>query len=279
VATPITLITDSSACIPSDSVRRLGVSIVPIQVTIENAEFRDGVDLEPRALYEALDRGRAVKSAAPTPLEYLDAIERAPDGAVIVLTPASEFTHMHRNASLAADMSERSATVVDSRSATAGHGLVALAAAEVAAAGGAVDDVVAAAEDAGRRAELVACLESLEHLRQSGRVPAIALGLANHLQVRPVFRMRGGTAERAGLPRSERAALTRIAKEWRDGSGPGAAPPAVFHAGRPERAAELVELLGGAAFVTEFSAAMAIHTGPGVVGAAWLRPPTEDPGV
>jgi DegV family protein with EDD domain len=274
VGTPITLITDSSACIPGDTVRRLGISLVPILVTIENEEFPDGV--EPGVLYEALERGRAVKSAAPTPVDYLDAIERAPDGAVVVLTPAAEFTHMHRNARLAADMSERAVTVVDSRTATAGHGLVALAAAEVAARGGGVDDVVAAAEDAGRRAELVACLESLEYLRQSGHVPAIALGLANHLQVRPVFRMRGGTAERMGLPRSERAALGRIAKAWREGSGRSAPQPAVFHAGRPERARELATMLGGAAFVTEFSAAMAIHTGPGVVGAAWLRPPTDD---
>jgi fatty acid-binding protein DegV len=94
--------------------------------------------------------------------------------------------------------------------------------------------------------------------------------------VRPVFRMRGGTAERIGLPRSERAALERIAKAWRDGCGDGAPRPAVFHAGRPERAEELATIVGGAAFVTEFSAAMAIHTGPGVVGAAWLRASSED---
>lgn len=274
MGTPITLITDSSACIPAESVLRLGISLVPILVTIENEDFPDGV--EPTVLYEALERGRAVKSAAPTPVDYLDAIERISDGPVVVLTPAAEFTHMHRNARLAADMSERAVTVVDSRTATAGHGLVALAAAEVAARGGGVDDVVAAAEDAGRRAELVACLESLDFLRQSGHVPAIALGLANHLQVRPVFRMRGGSAERIGLPRSERAALERIAKTWREECGAGAPPPAVFHAGRPERAEELAGLVGGASFVTEFSAAMAIHTGPGVVGAAWLRPPADD---
>lgn len=275
---PITLITDSSACIPATAIRRLGLCVVPIQVTIEDQEFRDGVDLEPGALYDALERGRAVKSAAPAPVDYLDAIERAPEGPVVVLTPATEFTHMHRNALLAAEWCERSATIIDSRSAAAGHGLVTLAAAEAAAAGGSVDAVVAAAEDAGRRADLVACLESLEFLRQSGHVPAIALGLAGHLRVRPVFRMRGGAAERMSLARSERAALERVAKAWREGRGPDGPPPAIFHAGRPDRAEELAMMVGGAAFVTEFSAAMAIHTGPGVVGAAWLQQPSGDPG-
>jgi fatty acid-binding protein DegV len=123
---------------------------------------------------------------------------------------------------------------------------------------------------------LVACLETLDYLRQSGRVPALALGLANQLGIRPVFRLRNGTAERVALPRSEQAALSRIAREWRAAGGEGQ-PSAVFHAARPELAEDLARMLGGASFITEFSAAMAIHTGPGVVGVAWLRPPDGEP--
>jgi fatty acid-binding protein DegV len=118
---------------------------------------------------------------------------------------------------------------------------------------------------------LVACLETLAFLRQSGRVPALALGLADHLGVRPVFRMRHGQAERVALPRSMEAAQARIVREWRSGGGKDAVWSAVFHASRPGLADGLVDALGGATFVTEFSAAMGIHTGPGVVGVAWVR--------
>jgi DegV family protein with EDD domain len=274
------LITDSSACIPRAVLRRFGITVVPIQVVVGGEEFRDGVDLDRRKLYRALERGMAVKSSAPSPLDYLDAIEAVPEDATpVVVTPAAEFTRMNANAAHAAELAGRRVTVVDSRSATAGHGLVVLAAAE-AGRSGSVDDVVAAAEDAAGRAELVACLESLEHLRQSGHLPAMAIGLANHLGVRPVFRMRDGTAERLALPRSEGSALARVVSEWRAGGGPRAQAAAVFHAGRPERAATLAELLGGrASFITEFSAAMAIHTGPGVTGVAWLRPADGEPGL
>jgi DegV family protein with EDD domain len=152
---------------------------------------------------------------------------------------------------------------------------VVLAAAQAREAGGSLDDVVAAAEDAATRVELVAALESLSYLRQSGRVSPLALGMANHLGVRPVFRMRQGIVERLGLPRSEEAALARIVREWKAAGGAEAIGSAVFHAGRPERAEKLASWLGTGPFVTEFSAAMAIHTGPGVVGVAWL--PTRDP--
>jgi DegV family protein with EDD domain len=277
VAREIALITDSSACVPEELHRDLDIHLVPIIVHIGSEEFRNGIDLEPAKLYAALERDLPVKSAAPSPLDYLDAIEAVGDQPAVIVTPATEFTRMYRNAVLGAELSARSIAVVDSRSATAGHGLVVLAAAQARDAGGSLDDVVAAAEDAAARVELVAALESLSYLRQSGRVSPLALGMANHLGVRPVFRMRQGIVERLGLPRSQEAALARIVREWKAGGGQDGERSAVFHAGRPERARDLASRLGADPFVTEFSAAMAIHTGPGVVGVAWLPRRDQEP--
>lgn len=268
----VTLVTDSSACLTPDLFHEHGIQVAPILLQIGSQEYRDRLEVSTEDVYRALEEGVPVKSSAPSPVDYLEAIERAGEGPVVVVTPALEFTRMYRNATLAAELAGRPVTVLDSRSASAGHGLVVLAAAEAAAAGGAVHDVVAAARRAARGTELVACMETLDFLRQSGRVPALALGLATHLGVRPVFRMREGQAERIGLPRSTEAALARIVREWRGGGGRDAARSAVFHAARPELAAQLSAAVGGATYVTEFSAAMGIHTGPGVVGVAWVRP-------
>src|SRR5207245_9778737 len=101
--------------------------------------------------------------------------------------------------------------------------------------------------------------------------PGPAPSMASHLGGRPVLRLRSGMAERLALPRREAGPLPRIAREWRAGGGPTAQRTAVFHAARPERAAELSGRLRGVSFLAEFSPAMAIHTGPGVVGVAWLR--------
>jgi DegV family protein with EDD domain len=267
----ITLLTDSSAGLLRPDLDRLGVQVIPIHLTIGSGEYRDGLDLDPATLYAALERGTPVKSAAPSPLDYVDAVEAAPGDQVVVFTPATEFTLMYRNAAMAAELSPKPMTVVDTRSATVGHGLVVLAAAEAAEAGGSVDDVVSAAEDAASRIELVGAMETLDYLRASGRVPAMAVGLATQLGVRPVFRFEDGVAERVALPRSEEAALSRVVKEWRAAGGEDAEQAAVFHAARPDAAADLAERLGGVSFITEFSAAMAIHTGPGLVGVAWLR--------
>ena len=203
----VALVTDSSACLEQERTS-VPMEVVPIVIHLPDGDVRgDGPDAAGR-VYEALRHHESVKSSAPTAVEYVKAIEDTDADAVVVITPATEFTTMYRNATLAADLSDRPVAVVDSRTAAAAHGLVVERAARAAESGGSVDDVVQAAEDASARAELVAALESLEHIRRSGRVPLAALGLARHLGVRPVFRLRLGTVERLGVPRSPKPPWT-----------------------------------------------------------------------
>lgn len=264
----ISVVTDSSACLPADTVRGLDLRVLPIAIRTPSEELADGMPGASRRVYEALQRGEPVKSSAPTALEYLTAIEEAPGDAVVIITPAVEFTGMWGNAWAATDLAERPAVVVDSRTAAAAQGLVALEACE-AAASGSLQEVVATAEDAARRADLVASLPGVEHVRRSGRVPLVALNLAGRLGVRPVFRLHQGAVERLGVPRSWAAARERMRREW---TGTASSRSAVFHAADPDAADELSLALGGVELVTEFSPSMGIHTGPGVVGVAWLRP-------
>jgi DegV family protein with EDD domain len=266
----VRIVTDSSACLPDTFVRQLPITVLPIMIHLRSGDLRDGMGEAAPLVYRALETGEEVKSSAPSPVEYLAAIEQA-EGDVVVISPATEFTSMYRSAVVAADISGRTVPVVDSRTAAAAHGLVVLAAAEAAARGGTVEQVVMRAEDAGRRAELVAALDGLAFIERSGRVPSVALQLGRQLGIRPVFRLRGGTVERLGVPRSLAAALRRIQKEATTGGLSTAAASFVFHASAPDRAGRLKEMLGGALDITEFSPSMGIHTGPGVVGVAWLR--------
>ena len=277
---PVALVTDSSACLPGREARapsdgRAPVHVVPIVIHLPDGDVLGDAPAVADRVYEALRRKDPVKSSAPSAVEYLAAIEDAPAGDVVVITPAEEFTTMYRNACVAADLAQERVAVVDSRTAAAAHGLVVQEAAEAAAAGGSLEHVAHVAEEAAGRAELVATLEGLEYIRQSGRVPPAALGLARHLGVRPVFRLHGGTVERLGVPRSPHSAISRVAHEARERGFDDAERSVLFHAADPERADVLGAMLG-VEEATEFSPSMGIHTGPGVVGVAWLRPTGPD---
>src|SRR5919204_1333813 len=203
--TAVAVITDSSACLQPREPS--AVRVVPVVIHLPDGDVMGDSPAAVDRVYEALRHREPVKSSAPSAVEYLAAIEDAIADDVVVITPAEEFTTMYRNACVAAEIASERVAVVDSRTAAAAHGLVGQEAAAAASSGASLEGVQAAAEDAARRAELVATLEGLEYIRESGRVPAAALGLARQLGVRPVFRLRDGAVERLGLPRSPQSAI------------------------------------------------------------------------
>lgn len=266
----VAVVTDSSTCLPPAVVEKLGVVTVPVTVHLPGADALDGSDHLSRRISEAVERDQYVRSSHPFITDYLAAIEDSGCEEVVIVTPAMEFAGMFRNASLAAELTSRRAIVVDSRTAAAGEALVVLAGAEIAASGAALDEVVAALEEASRQVDLVATLESLEPIRRGRRVPARVLGPAGSPSKKSVFRMRGGVVELMGEAAGEEEAFSWIKAAYEEGGGKSSSHSTVFHADSPAAAERLCQALGEVDFVSGFSAAMQLHTGPGVVGAAWL---------
>ena len=48
------VVTDSTACLPSETVTRYGIEVVPMNVVYEGRAYRDGLDLTPYQFYEML---------------------------------------------------------------------------------------------------------------------------------------------------------------------------------------------------------------------------------
>src|SRR6266508_1996296 len=113
----VALLTDSSACLPLELTARSDIGVLPIRIHLRSQDIMDANPGASQLVYQALAQGEPVKSSAPTTVEYLTAIEEARSEAVVVITPAVEFTGMYRNAAVAAEVSGRPAVVVDARTA------------------------------------------------------------------------------------------------------------------------------------------------------------------
>lgn len=264
----VALVTDSSACLPAGAAQALGVRVLPITVHLPGADLPDDdVDL-PQRVYQAVQRDEPVKSSPPSVAEYLAIVEEAAADVVVVVTPAVEFTSMHAHAVVASGLAARRVVAVDSRSAAAGQGLVVQAGAEAARAGAPLGTVLAAIEEASSRVDLVASASVLEPLRRSGRVPGVSPAGAE--EGRTVFRMRQGLVERVAGARSAAGAMRAVEDEWAAHGGPQAGAAVVFHADCEPLALGLARRLGTEVAPVRCSAAMGLHTGPGVVGVAWL---------
>jgi fatty acid kinase fatty acid binding subunit len=265
-----TIVTDSSACV--GAAEELGVRVLPIELFIGGVEV-PGDDEDAAELVErALERGEPVKSSAPSVSAYLSAIEDASTEDVLVLTPAHEFTTMHANARLAATLTDKRVRVLDTRTAAGTQGLIALRSARMALTGDPPDAIEASAREDAAGADLVAALARPDVLRASGRIGAGAMTFAEHLGIRPVFRLHDGRVERLAIPTGEDRALRRICTEAaRLGFRPGC-DAVVLHVGCLGVAERLRTALRTDAPIAVFSPAIAAHTGRELVGLAWLRP-------
>lgn len=251
-------------------------------VVLNGHTYRDGVDLSASELYARLAAGSgAPTTSAPAPEAYAEALlaaSRVAD-AGLCITVSRTFSAALDSATIAAarsreEMPRFAVSVIDSGSAAGGQGLVTLAAQQSAASGADLAGVVAAANSAASQVRLVAYVDTLYYLWKGGRVPGIVHEMTSLLHLKPVFEMAGGRVNRKLPSRTSRRARRRLV----DMVGQGADGPVracVMHAGAGSDAAELEASLRAAVdcqdvYVAEFSPVMGAHTGPGMLGIAYL---------
>lgn len=267
----VALVTDSSTCLPPAQLASLPVRVLPIMVQLPDREVADDGGPLAEAIYAALQQERPVTSYAPSTADYLNAAYQAQAAgaqSVIMVTPATEFTSMHRSALAAAELASVPVEVFDSRSAAGGLALVVLAGAEAARSGASTVEVLRVLERASSQVDLVATLPSLGPLRSTGKISPRFNSQPPF--ERMVFRMSQGSVLPVSTEEDATDALEVVAEEWRNAAARSALRTIVFHAAASSSARELVSRIGPVHFVSGFSAAMAMHTGPGVTGAAWL---------
>jgi DegV family protein with EDD domain len=267
----VTVVTDSAASIPPELVERLGIVVVPMSVIIGGTPHPDGE----LPIEEVMSRaGEGVSTSGPSPGEVLQAVEGR-EGDVLLLTVSRQMSSTFKAANTAARMIGDRARVMDTGTAAGAEGLVVLAAAEAAARGEPLEAVQRAAQRVVERVRLIATVDSLDRLVQSGRVPGVA-GLASRwLGMQPLFEFRDGRARPLRPAFSREAALERMLTAWRQSTVPGAdLHVAALHAQAEGDATVLLDAVREevkplTSFVAPFSAVMVAHTGMGLVGLGW----------
>jgi DegV family protein with EDD domain len=277
----VAVVTDGAASLPADLAAAMGVTVVPIEVTVGGRPLAsEGEGPRLADVLGHLDAG--VRTASPGPGRFAAAMRARSGGdGVLVLTLAASMSGTYRSALLAARDVGGEVSVLDTGTAAGAQGLVVLAAAGAALEGRPLVQVRAAAERAAARVRLVATVSTLDYLVRGGRLPAFAGRAGSRLGAQPMFEFRAGRIRPLRPSFSRTAAKRRILDAWRTSRERDAAlHVAALHACADEEANELLdavaaEVTPATSFMAEFDVAMATHTGPGVLGLAWWWDPPE----
>ncbi len=273
--TKVVVVTDSSATVPADLAQELDIRVVPIILAINGYTFQDGVDITAAAVYRMLrDSRHPPTTSAPSVGDFLRVyVAAAQEAAGIVSIHLSPRLSATYNAAMAASqlLDEVPICVLNCRTAAMGQGFVVLEAARAAAAGASLDEVAARAREVAAKVNLLASIDTLEHLYRSGRIGGAAALLGTMLQIKPVLYLADGHVDVFAKPRTKSKAIRVMLNHMADRVDGQPLHVAVLHAGVPEEAEELRKKIAAEfhcreLLVTELTPVMGAHTGPGVLG-------------
>lgn len=273
----VAVVTDSTAYLPASLVERFDVEVVPLYVVLAGRSGREGSDVTPEEVAQALGvRGGQVSTSRPTPGDFVAAYRRRLDAGadrIVSVHLSGELSGTWDAARLAAaQVGEHLVTVLDSRSAAMGSGFAVLAAARAAAAGASAAEVAAAARDTAAATRVFFVVDTLDHLRRGGRIGSAAALFGSALAVKPVLHVTDGRVVALEKVRTSSRALNRIVQLAVDVAGGDPVDVAVHHLAAPERAQRLTDQLTARLpglrdlHVSQIGAAIGAHVGPGAVG-------------
>jgi DegV family protein with EDD domain len=280
----VRVVTDSTAHLAIDVATAAGLTVVPLTVTVSGREGREGLDVLPDDVAQAMNERRvAVTTSRPAPAEFADTYRRLLDdgaSAVVSVHISARLSGTYESARNAAEEFGDRVCAVDSTTAGSAVGFVALAAAQAAADGADQDAVRQAALDTAERTTTLFYVDTLEFLRRGGRIGAAAALLGTALSVKPILHVAGGEVVLREKVRTSTRALARMVELAVEAAGESDVDIAVQHLDALERAASLqsalAERLGRQlrlSTVSEVGAVVAAHTGPGTLGVVVHRRP------
>jgi DegV family protein with EDD domain len=273
-STRVQLVTDSSAQLPPELIRKLEVEVVPVSVIVDEVNYREGEEIDVTSITAALERGARISTSTPSPGEFLQAYERcAEQGATEILSihTGGAFSSTANTARLAAASAPVPVHVVDTGTASFPVGLCAWSAWEALQSGHDVEEAAKVASDVADGIDSVFVLGVPELAVRGGRLRPEAVQT-----VTPLVGFADGKMEVIGEALDPAGAVEMMVSYVVDKVDGQPLRVGVGHIGASEIADGLEAAIGEQVAVKtlvryEVGPSIAAHTGLGTVGCVFHR--------
>ncbi len=211
----VRIITDSMADVPEELVKKLNITVIPVNVIFGTETFRDGVDLTSEQFYAKLVATKPLPSTAVPSLAVFTAVyEKVAKEAdeILFLAISHKLSGTYDTACKAAEMVKSKARieVVDTLHVVMAEGLIAILAAKAAQAGAKLDEIIKQVKANIPRTEERMCFDTLEYLKKGGRIGAGQAFLGSILKINPVLGLKNGEVFPISRERSRSKAIDAL---------------------------------------------------------------------
>ena len=277
----IRILTDSASDILPAEAEQLGVTVIPLNVTLEDGTvLRDGIDKTPSEYYALLKECHKLPTTSQPSPElferfYQDAAAAGDE--VLGIFLSHELSGTWQCARLAADLvNVDNVLFVDSANVCLGEGLLVRLAVQLRAAGRTLVQIATDLEHAKEHLHLAAAIDDLKYLRKGGRLPAAVAVAGGMLGIKPLITIKEGKVAMAGKARGLPGAYVALFKKIDELGGVHPDFEAVAGYSSSLREVQPIEnyfrdnLHMDAPLVQQIGCVIGTHAGPGAFGLAFF---------
>ena len=192
------IVTDSTADLTEEEVKQFEISIVPMNISIDDENYIDGVTITKEEFKEKMVASAELpKTAQPSIGRFVEVYdELGKNGnSVISIQMMRSISGTVDAARQAADITETNVTVVDSDFTSRSMGMIVKEAAKAAAEGKTVEEILEIIEDAKKRTTLYLTVVNLDNLIKGGRISQLMGMFSNLLNIKLFLQVINGKIE------------------------------------------------------------------------------------
>ena len=221
------ILTDSSADLDADMVRKLDVQVLPLAFIMEEHtyyNYPDNRDMDPHIFYDRLRKGELATTNAVNVAQYTEALEPLLQAGkdVLILAFSSGLSNTYNSSRLAveemsAKYPHRKLYTVDTLCASLGQGLLVWYAARQRDRGMSIEEVRDWIEDHKQNLCHQFTVDDLHFLKRGGRISAATAMVGSMLQIKPVLHVDNeGHLINIGKARGRQASLKALVDRMED---------------------------------------------------------------
>lgn len=270
------IVTDSSCDLSDEQLAQYGIRMIPLRIITKEREYRDRVDITPEKLYEMMTH-ELPKTSLPLPGDvhalYDQLISEGVED-VLHISISSGLSGTYNMINLIAKEYEGrlNIKVVDSMTLSTGLGMIVLEAAKAMESGMSREQAVEVVTRVRKNQLGMFVIKTLEFLRKGGRIGLVEGVLGSILQLKPVIFVNDeGVYQTLAKSRGYNSAIDCMVGEVTKRFGQAKIKLSVVNGMARAEAVELLGSLKGKlniveSFIAPVTPALAIHTGPGLLG-------------
>ena len=274
--TKVAIVTDSVANLTPETIAEHNIYVIPQILNWEGQSLLDQIDITTTEFYARLAQSKDLpKTSQPSPGQFTEHFQKVAEGAesIVAIFVSSALSGTIQSATLGAqEMGDYPIEIVDSRSASLGLGLLAVAAARQAAAGHDYREVAEHVRGLVPRMRVLFVVDTLEYLHKGGRIGGAKRLVGSMLSIKPVLHIENGQIEPLASVRTKSKAIAHMLEIiLGEMQGKQNIHAGIIHAGVPQDAERIREQILAAVkpqelLVNELTPVLGANVGPGIVG-------------